>query len=897
MKTLIIAEKESQASDYKKGLEVYGNFNLNKAGRFFESDKYIITWVQGHIIGLKEPRDYDNWGDRKWELEALPWYPPQFDFEHKVTNQRIYSQLEKIFDRNDIGEIVIATDAGREGTLIGQELIDHFGYIGPVKRYYDSAVMTPQNIQKVMSSGLKGDDFHLPRVKAAYARAYADLLLGMNFTIGFSAKAGATLSMGRVKTPIMAILAQRKKEIINFKEETYFELEADFGGVYKGLWFKEQLGNTKFTTIEAVEEMKKQLYGKNGTIIKKNVKEELENPAKLFNLSSLQGEANSKFGFDPSETLDIAQSLYDNHKILSYPRTESEVIGTEHVKLLPSILDAINIAPYDTFVQKVISDGIPTSKRMVNDKELSDHHALIPTEIKPDLSKLNDKERKLFDLIVKRFIAAFYTAAVYEKTEVVTQVEDETFKTSGKVEIDKGWKVVFGDNSSDDEEDKEKDDESVIPPIQEGETRAIVTLNEKQKKTSAPKLYTYKQLLKAMENPKRFLESQELKAALDSAEARAGLGTSATRAEILKELVGKQYILAKGKNVDITDFGMKLVEVCPDKLKSPEITAEWEGKLRKMEIDQYDFHVFMKELQEYIESILDELRVAQLTVSFPRAGGATGEEVAKCPHCQTSIRNIGKVYVCETSTPEEPCFIVATEIGKKKIAPSSIVELAQNGETKIIKGFTANSGKKFDARLKLDGKKMTFNFDKEKITDCPYCQTAITDKGKVYSCENNKIDNSCFVVFKEIAKKQIPVSAVKQLAEKGETSIIKGFTGSKGKFDAKLKMNDDRKVNFAFDSKPQSEKKATNLNCPLCSKGEIKEDARAFGCTNWKDGCKFTVWKNGSKITVDVIKRIIETGESGKIEGLKSKSGSSYSANLKLDKEKKTIQIEFLNDK
>lgn len=890
MKTLVIAEKESQALDLSKGLEKYGSFKLNKPGRYFESNKYIITWAQGHILGLKEPRDSENWGDRKWELEALPWYPPNNKFEYKVTNERIYNQLKAIFQRSDINEIIVSTDAGREGTLIAQELIDHFEFKGPVKRFYESAVLSPENIQRIIENDLKGQDFIVPRVKAAYARSFADLLLGMNFSIGFSAKAGATLSMGRVKTPVMAILAQRKKEIMNFKEETYFELEAEFGGVYKGLWFKEQLSNTKFGKPEEIQAMIAKISGKDGVIVKKEVKKVPENPKLLYSLTTLQREASKKFGFDPDRTLEIAQSLYDTHKMLSYPRTESEVIGTGHVKDLPAILNAINVDVYSSHVQYILSNEIPTNKRMVNDKKLSDHHAIIPTNIAPKLSALNGDERKVYDLVVKRFLSAFYPAAMYEKTEVITEVEGETFKTSGRIEVDKGWKVVYGSDVEDGDDDSE---DATIPPIEQGESRVVSTTKEISKKTSPPKLYDYDSLLAIMVNPKRLLATDELKEALDSAEAPAGLGTVATRGEIIKELLNREYIIKKGKSLDISDFGMLMIEVCPEKLKSPEITAEWEGKLRKMELNEYEFDVFMDELHSYIESILDELRVTQWSVMFPRKNG--GEEVATCPHCGTGIKNIGKVYVCGTSTPEDTCFIVATEIGKKKIASSSIKELAENGETKLIKGFTSNKGKKFDAKLKLEGKKLSFSFDKDEIAICPYCQTSVTDKGKVYSCTTNSIETPCFVVFKEIAKKQIPISAVKQLAEKGVTNEIKGFTGSKGKFDAKLKL-EDKKVSFAFDVKTKSENKATNLKCPFCQKGEIKENAKAFGCNNWKEGCKFTVWKNGDKITVKIVEKLIKDGESGRIDGLRYPNGSYFNANLKLDLNKKVINTEQIND-
>lgn len=895
MKTLVIAEKFSQAEDLSKGLKKYGTFNLNKPNRFFESDSYIITWAEGHILGLKEPRDSENWGpEQKWELEALPWYPPNNNFEFKISKERIYNNLKLIFNRKDIAEIVVATDAGREGTLIAHELIDHFGYSGPVKRLYESASLTPENVQRLFETDLKGEEFIKPRVKAAYARAFSDLLLGMNFTIGFTAKAGPLLSIGRVKTPTMAILATRKKEILNFKEETYYELEVTFGQDYKGLWFKEQLSNTRFSKIEDVEALIQKIENKQGTITKKEVKKVSENPKLLYSLTTLQREASKKFGIDPKETLDIAQELYDKHKILSYPRTESEVIGTDHVKTLKSILDAIDVEEYSLYTQYVISAGIPTNKRLVNDKKLTDHHAIIPTTVKPKMGALNANERKIYDLVVKRFLSAFYPAAVYEKTEVVTEVEGETFKTSGRIEVDKGWKVVYG-NDVDVEEESEEAKVSSIPPIEKGESRPVTTNEKIPKKTNPPKLYDYDMLLGAMQSPKKFLATEELKEALESAEAEAGLGTVATRADILDELIEREYIVKKGKNLDISDFGFKLVEVCPEELKSPEITAEWEGKLRKMELGQYDFDTFMDEIRNYIESILNNLARTELSVSFPQTGG--GEEIAKCPHCSEAIRERKYNYSCDSHSKDKKCFAINKEIAKKKISESIVKELALKKMTKVIKGFTGSKGK-FDAALKLDDEKnvvFTFNnqeSDKE-ISKCPTCKTAIKERKFNYACESHSSEKQCFFVNKEIAKKKIPLSAVKELAEKGVTKEIKGFIGSKGSFDASLKLDENKRVVFNFPEKTKSKVEQTDIVCPFCGVGKIQENAKAFGCNNWKAGCKFTVWKSGNAVTKELVQELIKNGQTEKVDGFVAQNGSMFSAKLRIDYDKKTIERDF----
>lgn len=892
MKTLLVAEKKSAAEDFAKGLEIYGSFKT--IGRSFESDKYIITWLQGHVVSMKETRDYPNWGG-KWDLAVLPWYPPNMNFEYKVTDytKRVFEMVSPVMKRSDIELIISATDAGREGDLIFWEMYDYLKLKTPVKRFFESAVLTPANIQRIMSTDLKGPDFFEPRKDAAYGRAYADLLLGMNFTIGFTAKAGTLLNLGRVKTPTLAILANRRNEIDNFKEDFYFELEADFGGVYKGLWFKDQLGNTQFEKTEDIEAMMSKINSKTGKIIKKETKEHNERHPLLYSLTSLQRDASKKFNFDPNQTLEIAQSLYDVHKILSYPRSDSEVIGTAHVPQLESILNAVNVVPYATHAQFALDAGIPTSKRLVNDKKLTDHHALMPTNITPDLSKLNPNERKIYDLVVKRFLSVFYPDALYEKTSVITEVENETFKTSGRIEIDKGWKVVYdGLEVEEKETETEEENENVLPPIAEGEERLVVDIIKHDKKTSPPKLYNFDMLLAAMEKPKKFLSSKELQDILD--ETEAGLGTPATRANILDELISGGYVQKIRKNLDVTELGRKLIEICPEGLKSPIITAEWENKLMQMSHGKHDLNDFLSEIQDYIEENLEVLRNATLTVNFASERGGNGEEVSTCPHCKFPIRDKGSVYACDSSSKEVPCFILSKEIGKKKISETMVKELAEKGQTKEIKGFVGGSGKKFNASLKIDGKKVTFDFPETVvIAECPHCSKSISDRGTIYVCESNTKEEPCFIVGKQIAKKTIPVSAVKQLAEKGATVLIKGFTGSSGKpFDAMLKL-DGKKVVFAFEDRPKVESQTLSSLCPFCKKGTVKGNAKAFGCSNWSEGCKFTVWKNGTVITEKVVEQLILKGETDIIEGMTGKNGSSFKAKLKLNFGTQKVDMEF----
>lgn len=814
MKTLVVAEKPSAARAFKAGLAKYGSFKDGK--QCYISDKYIITWVRGHVLTLKEPTDY---GYKRWSLNTLPIYPPNDNFEYKVNGyvKDLFNGIKDVIEKynNEIELVINACDAEREGDLIFWEIYDYFKLKQPVKRFWESSVMTPSNIQNIIENKLKGNDFMLPRRSAAYGRQFADWLLGMNFTVGFTVKAsaGRTLHIGRVQTPTLAIVVNREKEIQNFVVKDYFEIEANFGK-YKGMWFKDKLGNTRLDTKKEAEVIVDKIQDKEGLVTKKEVKEVPEPHKFLYNMTALQQEASKKLGFSPDRTLEIAQVLYEKHKILSYPRTSSKVIGEGHVKDLPNILNAINVGEYSQYVKEILNKGIRTTKRFVDDSKLSDHHALIPTEVGVKLSALSPDEKNLFDLVVKRFLSVFYPDALYEKTEVETTVEGETFKTSGRVLIDAGWKVVYGtenDNEDDeDDEDKKEKKDATLPPIELNEKNQVSKVDCKSKKTQPPKRFTDAELLGIMENPKKLLEDKELQDVLTK--VKAGLGTDATRANILKEIISKGYIQTqkKGKAAVLhpTEVGMKLIEVVPESLTSPEITAGWEQKLYDIVEGKNDLKSFMEDIRSFIEKELDELKNNSLDTDFANVNDVKVED-ATCPDCNSQVYE-----------------------------------------------------KKFG-------------------------------KYELYVCNNHKREEPCFNVWKKTIGKTLTHSHIKQLCQKKETTEIKGFVKKdKTKFDAKLVWDSsDKKVKLGQKEGPKN----TELICPFCKKGKISENSKAFGCSNWKEGCKFTFWKSGKVITEKVVQELIETGNTKPLK-LKNKNGKEYTAKFVLNLQQKTIDRDFVND-
>lgn len=787
MKTLVVAEKPSAARDIEKGLRKYGAFKKHKL--YFESDKFIIAWAHGHLLRLKMPKEYDNF--KGWRLDGLPWEPPKYEYIVNKNSKETLKQFKELFDRKDVGLVINACDAGREGENIFWSIYEACQSKLPVKRFFESASLTPGVIQHTIENDLKNEDFFLPRKDAAKARQHADYLIGMNFTIGLTAKSKKKMIAGRVKVPVLKLLKDRKDEIENFKPTDYHEIVVDFGK-YKGQWHNKNISkiDSKNEANKILQKIKKQ---QKGIIISKKVEEIYESQPKLFSLSTLQQEASRKFGFSLNKTSQIAQSLYETHKLTTYPRTDSEVLGTAHIPKLKPILESIrNIPEYSAFSSQILDSGIKTSKHFIDDSKLTDHHAIVPNEgVEVDLNQLNDDELKIYDLIVRRFLAVFFPKAVYEKTEIITKVGNEYFKTTGKIELEKNWKKVI------DVKDKKED---FIPDVEEEEEVEIKKIDLLTKQTSPPKHYTNSSLLGVMKDPRRFIAEKELKQAMKESES-GGLGTPATRASIIEDLIREGYIIQKKQQLIISRTGEALLSIAPEHLKSVKITAEWEKKLREIELGKRTYEDFMQEIRDFIHENIDVLKRMELSNEF-------------------------------------------------------------NEKTR-----------------------------KEIISNCPKCGKGVFETKKAYLCESYSKENKCFVFPKIIRNRNIPPAQIKKIIEKGETDVIKGFKGRNGSFNAKISFNfKNDEFKFIFENKV----KISDLTCPFCNKGKIQETQKAFGCSEWKSGCNFTVWKNNNKITLETVEELIKNGKTKKIKGLKKKNGNgTYDAALVLEKDKKRISFDF----
>lgn len=692
MKQLILAEKPSVGRDIVNAIG--GTFK--KRDGYFENDRYIVSWAIGHLVELCEPEDY-NPNLKRWSLATLPIIPESFRLKPNPQTLKQFSIVKDLLSRPDV-ELIAGTDAGREGELIIRYIMRLAGYNRPFKRLWLSET-TPEAIRQGLANLLPGEAKDL-LAAAAEARSYSDWLIGINATRAFSKKHGDLFSVGRVQTPTLGLIVAREREIRNFTPSLYWELFVDFaksdGQIYRGKWFKSK-NQGRFEQEATALEIRDKVVGQTGSIIKTEEKEVTEPPPTLFNLNDLQKEANKKFGFTASQTLDLAQSLYEKHKLLSYPRTEYKHLTKELAKTIPARLAALESVPgyakYVAFAKTAPKPG----KRFIDDTKVGDHHAIIPTSVKPTAG-LSANEGKIYNLVVRRFLAMFYPAAVYKQTKVITMVAGETFQTSGRIELHPGWKEVIPPVKGD-KRDKE-DEETLLPPLVQGESVEATKAELKQKKTEPPKRYTEATLLAVMEGAGKFVEDKDLKDAMKG----HGLGTSATRAAIIERLIKVGYIERKGKVLIPTQKGETLIDLVPEVVSSPQMTGEWEKALLDIEAGLVKPSNFMAGIIELTKKIVNLIKEQQTTKPTVQGKPVVGQ----CPLCGSEVLEYPKNYGC--SGYREGCkFSFGKTILQKEITIELAKQLLAAGKV-TCQGFTSKTGKKFDAALVLKDGNITFDF-------------------------------------------------------------------------------------------------------------------------------------------------------------------------------------------
>ncbi len=632
-KMLVLAEKPSVARDIARVL------NCNKKGNgFIEGDKYIITWALGHLVTLADPEDYDK-KYKTWNLEDLPMLPNETKLVVIKQTSKQYYAVRAQMQRKDVSKIIIATDAGREGELVARWIIDMAKIKKPIQRLWISSV-TDKAIRDGFNN-LKDGRSYENLYESAKGRAEADWLVGLNATRALTVKYNSQLSCGRVQTPTLTIIAKREEEIQNFKAKDYYGVEASTKEL-KLLW-KDKNNNTRNFDKANMDKILSSLKGKDVKVVEVNKSLKINTAPGLYDLTELQRDANRIFNFSAKETLSCMQSLYERHKILTYPRTDSKFISTDMINTLEDRVKAINIPPYSKFASKVLSRPIITNKSFVDNKKITDHHAIIPTEERVRLSELNNNEKRVYDLVVKRFLAVLYPAFEYEQTTINAKIGEENFTAKGKTIIKDGWKEVYL-NIHEDEDSEDDLRDQVLPLIKKGDTLKVIALNQTSGKTKPPAYINEGSLLGAMENPAKYMEEQNKELARILGDT-GGIGTVATRADIIEKLFKSFLIENRGKDILITGKGKQLLELVPEDLKSPALTAEWEKKLGLIEQGKLSRSAFINEMKDYSKTIVKEIKTSTLTFRHDNLTRT------KCPDCGKFMLEVnskrGKMYVCQ----------------------------------------------------------------------------------------------------------------------------------------------------------------------------------------------------------------------------------------------------------
>ena len=621
MKRLVLAEKPSVARDIARVLKCG-----KKSNGCIEGKDYVVTWALGHLVTLADPEGYDK-KYREWKMEDLPMLPKKMELVVIKQTAKQYQAVKSQLFRSDVGEIIIATDAGREGELVARWILEKSGCRKPIKRLWISSV-TDKAIREGFAH-LKDGRQYQNLYAAAVCRAQADWLVGINATRALTCKHNAQLSCGRVQTPTLAMIAKREEEIRKFRPQEYYGITVKAGDI-DWIWQEEKSGSGRTFSKEKAHEIQKAVQGQSLKVYSVEKKAKKAYAPGLYDLTELQRDANRRFGYSAKETLNIMQRLYENHKVLTYPRTDSRYIGTDVVGTLKERLKAVSIGPYRSLAGPLSMKPIKASPSFVDDSKVSDHHAIIPTEQFVKLEHMTAEERKIYDLVVRRFLSVLYPPFEYQQSILKAKCGDYSFTARGKEVTAPGWKAVYGNQAEDWEEEAEgqpdRPADQTLPPMEKNKVLKAESVKLTTGKTKPPAYFNEATLLSAMENPVKYMESQDAKAKKTLGET-GGLGTVATRADIIEKLFHSFLMEKRGQEIHLTSKAKQLLELVPQDLKKPELTADWEMRLGSIAKGGLKKEAFLGDIQNYTKELIGQIRAGE--GSF-RHDNITN---TKCPVC------------------------------------------------------------------------------------------------------------------------------------------------------------------------------------------------------------------------------------------------------------------------
>ncbi len=814
-KKLIIAEKPSVAADIARAL---GGFT--RKGDYFESDEYVLSSAVGHLLQLALPEEHDV-KKGKWSFARLPVVPPHFDLAPIEKNEPRLNVLLKLIKRKDVTGLINACDAGREGELIFRYIVQYSKSKKPVERLWLQS-MTQGAIREGFAS-LRADRDLLPLADAAKSRSEADWLVGINGTramTAFNSKEGGfyLTTVGRVQTPTLAILMEREERIRAFKARDYWEVHARFGakaGEYAGRWFdpafrKDEDGERKPERIwdeKRAAAIAAACSGKTGVATEETKPSTQASPL-LYDLTSLQREANGRFGFSAKGTLALAQSLYERHKVLTYPRTDARALPEDYLATVKKTMDTLTLAKeYAPFARQVLKGGwVKPNRRIFDNSKISDHFAIIPTLQAP--GHLSEPEQKLYDLVVRRFLAVFFPSAEFLQTTRITTVGEEQFRTDGRVMQSPGWLAVYG---------KSLQDETVtLPAIEQGEKVKAVEVNTLANQTRPPARYNEATLLSAMEGAGKLVEDDELREAMGA----KGLGTPATRAAVIEGLINEKYVERLGRELKPTWKAFRLMFALKhfgvDEITSPELTGDWEFKLKQMEQAKLPRGKFMEHIEQVTRDLVERVRNG----TIPEEAFAT--VAAPCPKCGGVIQETYRKFQCQKCD-----FYIWPVLLGREWSPEEVAELLTKRFIGPLSGFRSKQGRPFSAGLKLTPEhRIEFDFGQpldgegaeapdfsgqEALGACPKCGARVFEHGVSYVCEKSVgPERSCdFRSGRMILQQPVEREQMRKLLATGRTDLLVNFVSRKGrKFKAFLVKTPGGKIGFEFMARAEKPAKA-----------------------------------------------------------------------------------------
>lgn len=953
-KSLIITEKPSVAQEFAKILGVSGR----KDG-YIENQDYVITWCVGHLVEMVYPEEYDV-KYKKWKLEDLPFLPKDYKYNVIPAVSKQYDVVHRMLHREDIAKVYWAGDAGKEGQTI-EENIRRFGGVREgmqeLRVWIDS--QTEEEIRRGIEQAKPMSEYD-NLANSGIMRTIEDYAMGINFSRVMSIRYGQLLNdaagtksytaiaVGRVMTCVLGMVVLREREIRNFVETPFYRVsgwftDASIEGEWKATegsaYFESPLlyKENGFKKQEDAEKLIEELTNKKAIVksVEKNISK--KKAPLLFNLAELQAECSKRFKISPDETLQVAQDLYEK-KLTTYPRTDARVLSTAVAKEIGKNISGLKgYTPTARYAEQILSDGKQqgiVKTAYTDDTKITDHYAIIPTGQLSEYSGLNDLQKKVFDLIVRRFLSIFFPPAQYQNVKLTINIENESFFSNAKVLKEPGFLEVMGkipedaksdENSGEGDEGRsEKENKTLLQladSLHEGEELLVDHFEIKQGKTSPPKRYTSGSMVLAMENAGQLIEDEELREQIKG----SGIGTSATRAEIIKKLVRIGYLALNKKTQILTpenlgEMVFEVVNMTVPELLNPKMTASWEKGLDGITNGTVRMEDYRTKLEEFIRKETVSMMQQNLTDEIagkirPLAGKNAKDMKArvkigvKCPICEGEIETTPFGYGCSNYKKDgSGCHFAIGAVAGRDLADEEVKQLLTEGRTGVLSGFVSKAKKKFDASLVLqkdEDRKTSIQFDfsqnAPKIIEgiaCPLCGGSIEEKPFGYGCTNYDSQNvdSCRFFIGKVAGKDLTLAQVKELLTNGRTGTIRGFTSkNKKKFDACLMLAEDENgtKSLKFDFEHVEAKKVKDVTCPLCG-GDIVQTPFGYGCANYdknrEDSCRFSVGKiAGVKLKEAQVKQLLITKKTDMISGFVSKEGKKFEAALKLSDEGKIV--------